>query len=61
VHARLQRSALDSIFEKRVRRPRFDVNVPDFLTEVLSITKDSKRFPDSAGWGFHPLPEAVRK
>jgi hypothetical protein len=30
----------------------FDVKVPDTLKDVLFITKDSKRFAGSAGWGY---------
>ena len=30
----------------------FSVNVPDNLKNVFFIEKDSKRFPDSAGWGY---------
>jgi hypothetical protein len=30
----------------------FDVKVPDTLKDVLFITKDSKRFASSAGWGY---------
>ncbi|MBI2736719.1 MAG: cytochrome P460 family protein [Rhodospirillales bacterium] len=30
----------------------FDVRISTTLNEVLFITKDSKRFPNSAGWGY---------
>ena len=30
----------------------FDVKIPDTLKDVLFITKDSKRFAASAGWGY---------
>jgi hypothetical protein len=30
----------------------FDVKIPDTLKDVLFITKDSKRFAGSAGWGY---------
>ena len=26
--------------------------VPDTMTDVLLIVKDSKRFPDTGGWGY---------
>jgi hypothetical protein len=29
-----------------------DVNVPDTLTRVGSIAKDSKQFPETNGWGY---------
>jgi hypothetical protein len=31
---------------------QFDVNVPDTFAEVFLMQKDSKRFQDSAGWGY---------
>ena len=30
----------------------FSVNVPDTLAGVGFIAKDSKRFPDTGGWGY---------
>jgi hypothetical protein len=30
----------------------YSVEVPDTLTRVSFIQKDSKRFPDSSGWGY---------
>src|SRR5262245_13501152 len=30
----------------------YSVDVPDTLTRVSFIQKDSKRFPDSSGWGY---------
>ena len=30
----------------------FVVNVPDTLADLFFIEKDSKRFPDSGGWGY---------
>jgi len=30
----------------------FSVNVPDTFTQAFFIEKDSKRFPDSGGWGY---------
>ena len=30
----------------------FDANVPDTFAEVFLMQKDSKRFPDSGGWGY---------
>ncbi len=36
--------------KKNLEAP-FDVKVPDTLKDVLFITKDSKRFASSAGWG----------
>jgi Cytochrome P460 len=37
--------------EKSAEAP-FSVNVPDTLKNVFFIEKDSKRFPDSSGWGY---------
>jgi hypothetical protein len=28
------------------------VNVPDTLADLFFMEKDSKRFPDSGGWGY---------
>ena len=30
----------------------FDVNVPDTFAEAFLMEKDSKRFPDTGGWGY---------
>jgi len=37
---------------KKSTEAPFSVNVPDNLKNVFFIEKDSKRFPDSAGWGY---------
>ncbi len=37
---------------KKSAEAPFSVNVPDTLKNVFFIEKDSKRFPDSAGWGY---------
>lgn len=37
---------------KKSPEAQFDVNVPDTFAEVFLMQKDSKRFPDSAGWGY---------
>ncbi|MGB8051737.1 MAG: cytochrome P460 family protein, partial [Pseudolabrys sp.] len=31
---------------------RFAVDVPDVFTQAFVIEKDSKRFPNSGGWGY---------
>jgi len=37
---------------KKSTEAPFDVNVPNTLKNVFFIEKDSKRFPQSAGWGY---------
>jgi hypothetical protein len=37
---------------KKSAEAPFSVNVPDTLKNVFFIEKDSRRFPDSAGWGY---------
>ena len=37
---------------KKSTEAPFDVNVPDTFTQAFVIKKDSKRFPDSGGWGY---------
>ena len=37
---------------KKERDATFDANVPDTFAEVFLMQKDSKRFPDSGGWGY---------
>ena len=37
---------------KKSTEAQFDVNVPDTFAEVFLMQKDSKRFPDSGGWGY---------
>jgi hypothetical protein len=37
---------------KKSTEAPFSVNVPNTLKNVFLIEKDSKRFPDSAGWGY---------
>jgi len=38
--------------KKKNQEAPFDVKIPDMLKDVLFITKDSKRFAASAGWGY---------
>jgi len=38
-------------FKKSTEAP-FVVNVPDTFAEAFLMEKDSKRFPDSGGWGY---------
>lgn len=37
---------------KKMAESPFAVNVPDTLQDVFLIEKDSKRFPDTKGWGY---------
>ncbi len=37
---------------KKSTEAPFSVNVPDTFTQAFFIEKDSKRFPDSGGWGY---------
>ena len=37
---------------KKSTEAPFDVNVPDTFAEAFLMVKDSKRFPDSGGWGY---------
>ena len=37
---------------KKSTEAPFDVNVPDTFTQAFVIEKDSKRFPESGGWGY---------
>jgi len=37
---------------KKSTEAQFDANVPDTFAEVFLMQKDSKRFPNSAGWGY---------
>ena len=37
---------------KKSTEAPFDVDVPDHLKDVFFIEKDSKRFPDTSGWGY---------
>ena len=37
---------------KRSAEATFDANVPDTFAEAFLMEKDSKRFPDSGGWGY---------
>jgi Cytochrome P460 len=38
--------------KKKNQEAPFDVKIPDTRKDVLFITKDSKRFAGSAGWGY---------
>ena len=37
---------------KKSTEAPFSVNVPDTLADLFFMEKDSKRFPDSGGWGY---------
>ena len=37
---------------KKSTEAPFSVNVPDTFTQAFFIEKDSKRFPDTSGWGY---------
>ena len=37
---------------KKSTEAPFDVDVPDAFTQAFVIEKDSKRFPNSGGWGY---------
>jgi hypothetical protein len=37
---------------KKSTEAPFDVNVPDSFAEAFLMEKDSKRFPDTGGWGY---------
>lgn len=37
---------------KKSTEAPFDVDVPDFFTQAFVIEKDSKRFPETGGWGY---------
>jgi hypothetical protein len=41
---------------KKSTEAPFSVNVPDTLKSVGFIEKDSKRFPDTGGWGYAEFP-----
>jgi hypothetical protein len=38
--------------QKKSTEATFDVDVPDVFTQAFVIEKDSKRFPNSGGWGY---------
>ena len=38
--------------KKKSAESPYTVNVPDALKSVSFILKDSKRFPESSGWGY---------
>ena len=42
---------IEWLLKKNTESP-YAVNVPDTLKTLAFIEKDSKRFPDSAGWGY---------
>ena len=37
---------------KKMTESPFSVNVPDTLQDVFLIEKDTKRFPNTSGWGY---------
>lgn len=49
-----ERSAVVKIEWEKVANPEspYDVNIPGALKSVSFIFKDSKRFPESSGWGY---------
>ena len=40
---------------KKSTEAPFVVDVPDTFAQAFFIEKDSKRFPNSAGWGYAPV------
>ncbi len=38
--------------QKKSAEAQFDVDVPDVFTQAFVMEKDSKRFPNTAGWGY---------
>jgi Cytochrome P460 len=38
--------------KKKSSEAPFNVAIPDSLKDVAFMAKDSKRFPDSGGWGY---------
>jgi len=38
--------------QKKNTEATFDVDVPNLFTQAFVIEKDSKRFPNSGGWGY---------
>jgi hypothetical protein len=38
--------------QKKSTEAQFDVDVPDFFTQAFVMEKDSKRFPNTGGWGY---------
>jgi hypothetical protein len=38
--------------QKKSTEAQFAVDVPDFFTQVFVMEKDSKRFPNTGGWGY---------
>jgi hypothetical protein len=38
--------------QKKSTEATFDVDVPDVFSQAFVIEKDSKRFPDTGGWGY---------
>ena len=37
---------------KKSTEAPFDVDVPDVFSQAFVMEKDSKRFPDTGGWGY---------
>jgi hypothetical protein len=37
---------------KKSTEAQFSVNVPDTLADLFFMEKDSKRFPETGGWGY---------
>ena len=38
--------------QKKSAEAQFDVDVPDVFTQAFVMEKDSKRFPNTGGWGY---------
>jgi hypothetical protein len=38
--------------QKKDAEAQFDVDVPDVFTQAFVMEKDSKRFPNTGGWGY---------
>ena len=38
--------------QKKSTEAQFAVDVPDFFTQAFVMEKDSKRFPNTGGWGY---------
>jgi hypothetical protein len=38
--------------QKKSTEAQFDVDVPDVFTQAFVMEKDSKRFPNTGGWGY---------
>jgi hypothetical protein len=50
-HSRLSISITTPMEAERSREAPFAVDVPDVFTQAFVREKDSRRFPQSGGWG----------